>query len=365
MNIILYIIFALSSLFIGFINLNPQFGSNPTSQQKKYYSIYNNYSNDEFKNIEQTIMVTGDMPISEFFIRDSTRVPNNQIEYRKINLEYLINPQNKIIKFAWLGHSSFIFNIGGKVIMLDPMLSDYASPIPISSLKRFGPNPQKILSMDNIDSIDIVIFSHDHYDHLDYKSIKKLKNKVKKYYVPLGLGNHLKGWGIDSKFITELNWDQKSKFDDIEIICLPSRHFSGRGPFNRNSTLWASWAILSEYGKVYFSGDSGYGKHFKNIGKEYGPFDIVLIDSGQYNQAWKHSHMFPNEAVIAAKDLRAQYFMPIHWGAFVLSTHPWDEPIYESIYYAKKYNQNILTPIIGQLVNLNSSNHIKYKWWEN
>lgn len=363
--IIIYIIIGLSSIFLGFINFNPQFGSNPTSEQKNNYSQYENYVNDKFKNIENTIMVTGDISMSEFFKKDSNRVPENQMEYQNINFEYLLESGDNSIKFAWLGHSAFIFNIGGKLIMLDPMLGDYASPIPVSSLKRFGPNPQKILSIDDLENIDAVIFSHDHYDHLDYKSIKKLKNKVGLYYVPLGLGNHLRKWGIDPKLIIELNWNQTSQYGEIEIVCLPSRHFSGRGPFNRNSTLWASWAILSEFGKIYFSGDSGYGNHFKNIGEKYGPFDVVLIDSGQYNKAWKHSHMFPDEAVIAAKDLKADYFMPIHWGAFVLSTHEWDEPINESVFYAKKYNQKIITPKIGEILDLIIIDEKVNSWWNN
>ena len=366
MVILIYILLGLCSIFFGFLNLNPEFGSNPSTAQKQKYSKYENYSDEEFKNIEKTIMKTGDITMSDFFRRDSNRVPQKEFDYDIINSSDLFgNIKNNSIKFAWLGHSAFIFNIENKIVMIDPMLTDYASPIPISNLKRFGPDPKNILSIDDMDSIDVVIFSHDHYDHLDYKSIKILKRKVKKYFVPLGLGNHLVEWGVNSELITELNWNEKDNYDDIEIVCLPSRHFSGRGPFNRNSTLWASWAILSENGKVYFSGDSGYGKHFKDIGHQYGPFDIVLIDSGQYNKAWKYSHMFPNEAVIAAKDLKAKYFMPIHWGAFVLSTHEWDEPINESVFYAKKYNQKIITPKIGEILDLIIIDEKVNSWWNN
>ena len=165
--------------------------------------------------------------------------------------------------------------------------------------------------------------------------------------------------------IIEMNWNENYLTNELAITCLPSRHFSGRGPTNRNSTLWGSWSIRSSSVKIYFSGDSGYGKHFKKIGDEYGPFDLVLIDSGQYNKAWKHSHMFPNEAVIAAKDLKAKYFMPIHWGAFVLSTHEWDEPINESVFYAKKYNQKIITPKIGEILDLIITDEKVNSWWNN
>lgn len=363
--ILLYVFLCLGGVFIGFLNLNPQFGSNPSSIQKENYSKYENYFNEKFQNIEETILATDDISMANFFRRDSNRVPQKEIDHDLINSKSFTSLKNNSIRFAWLGHSAFIFNIENKLIMLDPMLTEYASPIPISSLKRFGPDPEKVLSIKDLDSIDAVIFSHDHYDHLDYNSIKILKDKVKKYYVPIGLGNHLSDWGVNSKLITELNWNEKSKYHNIEIVCLPSRHFSGRGPFNRNSTLWASWAILSEDGKVYFSGDSGYGKHFKDIGQKYGPFDIVLIDSGQYNKAWKHSHMFPNEAVLAAKDLKAKYFMPIHWGAFVLSTHEWDEPVNESVLYSKRFNQRIITPKIGQVLELSKINKKLISWWDN
>ena len=365
MIIVFYFILGLSGLIIGFLNLNPQFGGNPNSDQKKIYSQYANYKNNEFINIEETIMMTGEMPMSEFFKNDSNKTPNKNIPFEYINIKFLNDIDQNSIKFSWLGHSAFILNIDNKIIMLDPMLTDYASPIPISSLKRYGPDPRKVLSLSSIDSIDIVIFSHDHYDHLDYESIKLLKNKVKKFYVPLGLGSHLTKWGINKNNIVEMNWNENSVYKEINIHCLPSRHFSGRGLFNRNSTLWASWAIISRYGKIYFSGDSGYGKHFKTIGNQHGPFDLVLIDSGQYNSAWKHSHMFPEEAVNAAIDLKAKYFMPIHWGAFVLSTHEWNEPIKESIKYANIYGQKIITPKIGQINSLNSFISHYDIWWIN
>ena len=356
--IISLIIIGFSSFIIAFINLNPQFGSNPNNEQKQYYSTLYNYKNNEFSNNEKTIMATDKMPMREFFKKNSNRIPHKNIVTKSLEIDKLINKNT--INFSWLGHSAFIININGKVIMLDPMLSEYASPIPIPTLKRYS---KSALSIDDVDNIDAVIFSHDHYDHLDYNTVKKLKNKVDNFFVPLGLGNHLIKWGINSRSITELNWNESFQFNEIDIICLPSRHFSGRGLFNRNSTLWASWALISEYGKIYFSGDSGYGKHFKKIGDKYGPFDLVLIDSGQYNKAWKHSHMFPEEAVLAARDLNARYFMPIHWGTFTLSTHAWNEPIKQSIFFANKYKQNIIAPEIGEIIYLNKINHKIKKWW--
>ena len=254
-------------------------------------------------------------------------------------------------------------NIDGNILLLDPMLGQYAAPVPLPSLKRYS---SKIaFSIDDIDIIDAVIFSHDHYDHLDYSTVKQIKNKVKMFFVPYGVANHLKGWGVRQESIIELNWDESANFNGIEIVCLPARHFSGRGPLNRNSTLWCSWAIKSEYGKIYFSGDSGYGKHFKAIGEMHGPFDLSFLDCGQYNVAWKYSHMIPEEAVRASKDLVSDFFMPIHWGAFTLSTHPWEEPVNRALNHAKKTNQNIVAPKLGQIIFLDDLDNNNIDWWNN
>ena len=304
--------------------------------------------------------MTGEMSMAKFISNDNVIKKPNNIIPNTVSFEKFKNFPNDKIQFFWLGHSAFLLKIKNKIIMLDPMLGKYASPIPIPTLKRYS--LELAISLDEIDSIDLVIFSHDHYDHLDYKTIKKIKNKVKMFCVPLGLGSHLSSWGVNEEFITELNWNEFTIYNDIKLVCLPSKHFSGRGLFDRNSTLWSSWAIISDIGKIYFSGDSGYGNHFKKIGEEYGPFDLVLLDCGQYNDAWKYSHMTPEEGVKASLELVAKQFMPIHWGAFTLSTHDWREPVVRAVNYALKKQVEILTPEIGEIITLGEKS-INY-WWE-
>ena len=360
--IMLYIITSITFIIIGFVNLSPQFGSNPPKKDVKSFTDFDNFKNREFINLEETEMMTDKMPMSEFFKNDSLRRPQFDLKPKKINIESFIGTtKDSTIKFAWLGHSAFILNINGKIILLDPMLGKHAAPLPIPSMKRYS--DEIPFSLDDITTIDAVLISHDHYDHLDYPTIKKLRSKVKMFYVPLGVGSHLLNWGIKKENIIEMNWNDEHQLGEIDIFCLPARHFSGRGPLNRNSTLWSSWALKSRYGKIYFSGDSGFGSHLFSIGKQHGPFDLALIDCGQYNKAWKNTHMFPKEAVQASKALQATHFMPIHWGAFTLSTHSWTEPIEQALKQSKDMKQKIITPQIGEVLFINKLGKENISWW--
>ena len=359
---IIFLVFFVLSVFTAlFINLSPQFGSNPSSYQKKLYSRFGNYVNGEFKNDEPTKLFTEEMSMANFFKDHPNQVPKKDIIPMELDIESFKSHSNGKFKLSWLGHSAFIMNLGGNIILLDPMLGQFAAPVPVPSLKRYS--TQIAFSVEDIDTIDMVVYSHDHYDHLDYSTIKKIKGKVGLFIVPHGVGNHLRSWGVPEQSIIELNWNDSKEINGIEFVCLPARHFSGRGPFNRNSTLWSSWAIKSEHGKIYFSGDSGYGKHLKKIGDEHGPFDISLIDCGQYNKAWKYSHMFPEQSIKATKDLKGEYLIPIHWGAFTLSTHSWIEPPEKVFANAEKLVQKIILPQIGQIISMEQTNYKINKWW--
>lgn len=347
---------------VSYLNLAPQFGSNPSKEENIKYDKLFNYKNGNFINNEDTPLMTGKVSTWEFFKSDSLRKPEN-LQTEKIKSSFFTQLQDNEYQVAWLGHSTFLISINQTIIMLDPMLGSHASPIPIPSLRRYS-NELPILP-DSIPFIDYVIFSHDHYDHLDFSTIRIIKDKVKAFLVPLGIGSHLRGWGVKEEKIREMNWDTFYRNDDIEFLCLPARHFSGRGPLNKNSTLWSSWAIKSSIIKIYFSGDSGYGNHLKTIGDKHGPFDISLIDCGQYNTAWEFSHMFPHQAVQAAVDLNSKYFMPIHWGGFTLALHPWDEPVIESRKLAAKIGLNCLTPKIGDVLSSETITQESSEWWVN
>ena len=358
---VIYFLLFIVLCIVAFLFIAPQFGSNPTSDQITHYKTFKNFKDGAFESLEKTPMMTGEISTWEFFMRQENRKPDADIIPKRINLTNFNDLGSNKYKIAWLGHSAFMMNIDGKVILLDPMLGTHAAPVPLPSLKRF--NNTLPINLDSLSIIDIVIISHDHYDHLDYSTIKKIRANVELFLVPLGVGNHLRRWNVAEEKIIELNWNENYLTNELTITCLPSRHFSGRGPTNRNSTLWGSWSIRSSSVKIYFSGDSGYGKHFKQIGDEYGPFDISLIDCGQYNKAWKYSHMFPSEAILAAKDLKTEFFMPIHWGGFTLAMHQWDEPVEKSIRLADEIGLKYFTPLLGEVITEKSIKGPFNKWW--
>ncbi len=211
-------------------------------------------------------------------------------------------------------------------------------------------------------SIDAILISHDHYDHLDYGSIRQLKDKTKYFFVPLGVGAHLQHWGVEASKITELDWWQSADIDGMTFTATPARHFSGRGLTDRDKTLWASWVIKGQDNNIYFSGDSGYRTHFKQIGEQYGPFDFTMIECGQYNEKWEAIHMMPEQSLQAHIDLQGKMMMPIHWGAFNLAVHPWKEPV-ERLLKAKKEDMMIATPVIGESFVLSQALP-DARWWE-
>ncbi|MEQ9188658.1 MAG: MBL fold metallo-hydrolase [Cryomorphaceae bacterium] len=246
---------------------------------------------------------------------------------------------------TWFGHSAFLLEVDNKHILLDPMLGPSAAPFSFQ-VRRF--NQDLPIALEDLPIIDAVIFSHDHYDHLDYPTIMAIKDKVKRFFVPLGLKGHLVGWGVDPTIVTELDWWEEAQLDGIRLACTPAQHFSGRALNDRGATLWCSWVITTPKRNIFFSGDSGYFNGFKSIGEKYGPFDIAMLECGQYNTLWQEIHMMPEESAMAAVDLNAKAMIPIHWGMFELALHPWKEPVERVTAKAKELNMPILTPKVGE-----------------
>lgn len=244
--------------------------------------------------------------------------------------------------------------------MVDPVFSGSASPLP-ASIKSF--KGADIYTVDDIPEIDLLFISHDHWDHLDYKTVKALKPKIKQIICGLGTGAHLEKWGFKKEIIVEEDWNKHIDLNNgFTVDTIPARHFSGRG-FKRNKALWLSFILQTPSKKIFIGGDSGYDKHFKKAGDMFGPFDIAILECGQYDLSWKYIHMLPHEVIQAAKDLQAKKIIPVHWGKFKLANHNWDTPINDLLKLNEQHKLNILTPMIGEKVLLKENQKFT-KWWE-
>lgn len=359
-GIVILVLIVCGSLFLY---LSPQFGGRLNAEQKKKYALAPNYSNGKFINQTNTEMHM-DLATIASVLRDQVKgIPNSRPSSPLpiVPVDSLYIQENMANSIIWFGHSSFFVKLNGLNILIDPMFGDAPAPHPMVGGKRF--EYELPIIPEKLPEIEVVVYSHDHYDHLDYSSVRKLKDKVKQFYVPLGVGAHLKAWGVANEKIHEMNWDDSVKYNGITFICTPARHFSGRSLTDRNASLWSSWVIKSSDINLYFSGDSGYGPHFKTIGKTYGPFDLALLECGQYDKRWENIHMLPEQTVMAAKDVQAKLFMPIHWGAFRLAMHPWTDPIERVGKSAKEIGIPYIAPKIGEVVKIGEGDGSVAYWW--
>ncbi|HFJ9314890.1 TPA: MBL fold metallo-hydrolase [Bacillus tropicus] len=279
------------------------------------------------------------------------------------NLPIVLSDKNNesLESVTWFGHSASLLKIEGKTLLLDPMFGDASSPFPLFNSKRYS--GAFSLEREDLQEIDAIVISHNHYDHLNYKSIMQLKDRAKHFYVPTGVAQYLIKWGVSPSKISEHNWWDEITFDTIKLVCAPARHFSGRSMTDRDCSLWCSWLILGQETKVFFSGDSGYAPHFKEIGDKYGPFNLTLMECGQYDPRWSAIHMLPEETVQAHMDVKGELLLPIHWGAFTLALHEWSDPIERVTKEAKRLEVKITTPQIGESITLKSTDYPSSAWW--
>jgi L-ascorbate metabolism protein UlaG (beta-lactamase superfamily) len=337
------------------------FGKNPAGARQKKIEQSVHFKNGVFNNLTPTDVMLKDTSyirlMRDFFNKPNTNVPSTPIPAIKTDLQQLPADQPVIV---WFGHSSYLIKYQGTTILVDPVLSGQASPVAGFGKAFTGTN---IYDFSDLPPIDIVIITHDHYDHLDYKTILELKNTPARFYTALGVGAHLELWGVEPGKITELDWWQSTQIDtNLQLTATPARHFSGRS-FQRNKTLWASF-VLKLYGyRLLLGGDSGYGDHFRQIGASHGPFDLAILEAGQYGDKWPYIHMFPDETVRAAMDLQARMLLPVHWGRFALAYHAWYEPIERVMEYAEKVYYPVIIPQIGKPIRLKIP-EMQERWWK-
>ncbi|MFZ1484045.1 MAG: MBL fold metallo-hydrolase [Candidatus Saccharimonadales bacterium] len=360
----MYILLCIVAVGIGvyiFFQVYAPFGGKTKASAKKKSA---NFVNGKFVNQIATPM---NMSFADVVLlvrkqlqRDPRRKPPHPLTPLHSNLSKTIKPDSAQI--TWFGHSSFLLQVSGKNILLDPMFSKSPSPIHAIGPKRFSDSLP--IQPEDLPLIDIVVISHDHYDHLDYASIKKLASKTKMFFVPLGLAAHLQKWGVTAEQITELDWWDERVYEGVTLSCTPSRHFSGRTLTDRFATLWSSWVIRTSNTSVFFSGDSGYGPHFKQIGDKYGPFDLTLLECGQYDPLWPNVHMTPEQTMQAHLELRGKRMIPMHWGAFVLAFHAWTDPVERVLAAGAKVDATVITPKRGEVVRFKLKQYPIERWWE-
>ncbi|MEO9237592.1 MAG: MBL fold metallo-hydrolase, partial [Jatrophihabitantaceae bacterium] len=290
----------------AFAGLSPQFGGTPTKAEKARYARSGHYVKGEFKYpwLPTELTTGGSMAevLWEFlFKKDPARKPPGPLPMHLLDSLSITRKTPDLLRVTWFGHSASLLEIGGQNILFDPMLSQEMGPVSWATPNRY--NPRVPIFAEQLPPITAVLISHDHYDHLDYETIRKLRDKTTYFVVPLGIAAHLRAWGVDTARIRELDWGDSVQVAGLTIVSTPTRHFSGRGLTNRNSTSWSSWVVKSPTHRAFYSGDGGYGPHFAAIGRQYGPFDLGLIECGQYDPHWADIHMVPEQSVQAARDV--------------------------------------------------------------
>lgn len=360
----LVVILGLLLLTSVLIMKQAQFGKAPDKNRIELYSQLSNFENGKFQNqIPTSNFVEGfnfwDILYRQLFKKANNTTPAVKIPSIKSDLLNL-DPDKNIM--VWFGHSSYFMQIDGKKILVDPVFSNNASPIRGTNKAFEGTN---VYQVSDLPEIDFLFITHDHYDHLDYKSVMALNPKVKKIICGLGVGSHFEHWGFDMNKIEEKNWYEKVELgDDFSVYLEPTRHFSGRSIF-RNNTLWTAYLLQTPSMKIYIGGDSGYAQHFSETGKKFGEIDLAILENGQSDEAWSHIHMLPDEVLQAGQDLNAKRIFPVHSAKFNMANHAWDEPLSEITRLNQSLNLSLLTPMIGEIVDLNNENLDFKNWWEN
>lgn len=352
----------------------PVYGAHPSKADQLRYSKSDAFNVDSgvFENRRSTLFAKmreeGSVVemLTEWFSERKDGSPDIALPQSRPDIHEFIKTSDQV-KLIWFGHSTFLLNISGTIILIDPVFADTAAPVSFTA-KRFQP---PVLSLKELPEIDVLLISHDHYDHLDMETIRFFRESETEFVAPLGVGLHLTRWGIDSSQITERDWWESYVTKGVEFTAAPAQHFSGRDGINNNETLWASWSIVNlasgldsaRGARLFFSGDSGYDSHFSDIGERLGPFDLAFLENGQYDEAWPAVHMMPEQTLQAFKDVKAKRLLPIHWGMFELAFHTWYDPVSRLNELAEAEDIDLLTPTIGEVIKLDDS-MTTGKWWQ-
>jgi L-ascorbate metabolism protein UlaG (beta-lactamase superfamily) len=295
--------------------------------------------------------------------RDHQRKPAQALEPVKFDATAWANLDEDA--YAWFGHSSYMLKVAGKTVLVDPVLA--MSYMPVRGLGGRRYQARVPLTVDEVPAVDVLLITHNHYDHLNRPTIQAIHGRVKHIVTSVGVAPLLRRWGVPADKITELAWWEAIDFAEfgIRITGTPAQHFSGRGLFDRDASHWNSYVLEAGERRVYCGGDSGYGPHFREIGERFGPFDVTLLDTGQYDDRWRVVHMNPEDSVQAHLDLRGKQYVPVHWGAFTLAFHDWNDPAVRATAAAEARGVAVTIPRVGEIVRLADMPYIggSPAWW--
>lgn len=348
--IVLAVIFVIAVAIIVFIN-QKSFGKSPSGKRRARMERSWHFKDGAWQNEVATNMMSGDDNMLKIFWKflfntNSDRYPKEPVEAVKTDLNALPRDSDLMV---WFGHSSYLLQLSGKRILVDPVLVQ-ASPVPFVNKPFKGSD---IYKPEDMPEIDYLLISHDHWDHLDYWTVKDIKERVHNVIVPLGVGENFEYWGYPASKVTDLDWNEKKIFADGFVFhCTPARHFSGRG-LTRQLGLWASFVVEAPDGKkVYCGGDSGYGPQFKKIGEKFPHMNLAILENGQYNKNWANIHTMPNELYKEIADLDAEQYVTVHHGKYSLAMHSWDEPLKNEKLASKESGKEIKSLVIGKVVGI-------------
>jgi L-ascorbate metabolism protein UlaG (beta-lactamase superfamily) len=296
--------------------------------------------------------------MGEFFFKRGRREPLHPLPIVRPHEAWARTVETGF-RTTWLGHSTVLLELDGKRVLTDPVFGERVSPVTFAGPRRFHEVPAKL---SELPPLDVVVLSHDHFDHLCRSTMEELARMTVPIVTALGVGAHLESFGIASARITELDWHESAEISGVRLTATPAQHFSGRGLFARNKTLWASWVIASERHKVFFSGDTGLTDAFLDVGRTHGPFDLVMLEVGAYHPSWGSIHLGPENALKAFEMLGGGTLLPVHWGTFNLGLHDWDEPAETLVARAAESRARLVTPRLGEVIEP-ARVEIVTPWW--
>jgi L-ascorbate metabolism protein UlaG (beta-lactamase superfamily) len=343
----------------------PQFGAPMIDARLERAKANPHYRDGRFVNVlpeSPTSLASFGSYVIRQFQGDEVREPPAPLPVVAVDKAALAAaPPPRGLRAFWIGHASTYVEIDGLRLLIDPVFAERVSPLPIGP-KRFHAPP---IALADLPPIDAMLVSHDHYDHLDMDTVRHLAARGTRFVVPLGIGAHLERWGVAPAQIDELEWGQQRTLRGVQIVCTPTRHYSGRALNDRSATLWSSWSVIGPQHRFYYSGDTGYGPHFREIGERLGPFDLAFVKIGAYGPgaAWHDIHMPAEQAVQASRDVRARRMFPVHWSTFNLAYHAWDEPIRRTVAEARRSGVELVTPRLGEWVDADREFR-STAWWE-